>query len=563
MSDKNHFALAEKAIAALLIAWGLLHFAIFYLVMAPTSLWIDEIRSVRDFASQGLWTTLSTYPEPNNHIFYNALQSFVLNPEQLYDPQRARLLSFIFALGSILLVAVFLCRRQRFIEAGLSVLLLGSSVKLLSIVCAARGYGLQMLLITGLALTLWTSEQPQQKKNLWLAGALVVLVIWTAPSILLAIAPFGVLSIILTKPYKPILIMWVGAAAATMLVHAPVLAQFIEVYTTFSDTHGALFNGWQALAAISSDYFGDANLVALFIGLAIAFGCSLCTAKQKDASPAIWLGAFVAAVTLGWISDNPPPRVFTPLAAVVWLSAFISIGGMVRGLKRPTAQAGVATTAIAAVLLLIPRTRALGDYVYHPMENWLGVAEFIELAYPPGTPVWCSSRPELLDLYLPDAYPLLDSFDEARYRGGALVVVDTKMPPTQPLPTAVFSGTIMVPIPQVREREQSIYLTLPSPLATAASRDQPGFAIKQTDAKQPVHALLHIGDASLFKESLVVENDRSLTPTDNLVWRYSGIEVIVVRRPILGLAVPGELANEPVCAIFALPSKQPQLCSEE
>lgn len=45
--------------------------------MATTSMWNDELYSIRHFSQQGIFTAWTDYHVPNNHILFNMLASFV------------------------------------------------------------------------------------------------------------------------------------------------------------------------------------------------------------------------------------------------------------------------------------------------------------------------------------------------------------------------------------------------------------------------------------------------------------------------------------------------------
>lgn len=550
MSYTRHLDIAEKAVASLLIGLGLIHFAVFVGIMAPTSLWIDEIISIRDFSGQGLAASITRYPEPNNHIFYNALQSLILNGSD-YDPVRARMLSILATLGGIVLMAHFLWRHGKTVEAGLAVLAIGASNFLLKELCQARGYGLQFFLLILLAVILWRDEESNSASRLWFGGLVVALLVWTAPSILLVLAPFGLLHIALSASRRRLFIMWSVAALISIGLYSPVLPSMLKAFTSFEEQHGALFNDWLTLGSISAHYFNEPFHAALFILLIISLAASLCIAKQKLRSPINWLAAFAIALALGWLSGNPPSRVYAPMAGVVWLSACFSLGTVTRQMKSPTARRITSVAAILLMFALLPGARQIGGYRYLPREDWQGVADFITTTYPPGTEIWCTSRGSLLELYLPASYPLITEVDKNRFHQGHQLLVDTRSSPSQPLPNIDYTGAFSAVIPQVRGDGQVIIFK-PSPsLPTIALPESPEYVLKQADPKLTVYSLIHIGGVPFLEKCFILELDHTLTPAGDQLSHGDKLEILEIKRPILGLATPVNMQSETIHATYA------------
>ena len=160
----------EALVALSLALFGLAHLVLHMHAMATTGLWNDEIASIRDFSGNGLWTTLTHYPAPNNHIFFNALNA-LMDWADPYQPLRARAWSFA-AMGALFGIGVFgFARRGSFLEAGLYAHLVFMSSELIALGLHARGYGLMALFTLLTALCVWRHErEPARPARLTIGG---------------------------------------------------------------------------------------------------------------------------------------------------------------------------------------------------------------------------------------------------------------------------------------------------------------------------------------------------------------------------------------------------------
>ena len=74
--------------------------------MATTSLWNDELYSIAYYSAKGpLFTMTSESYSPNNHIFFNLLNSVTPGHDR-FDPVRARFWSWVFVILAFLLIIV-------------------------------------------------------------------------------------------------------------------------------------------------------------------------------------------------------------------------------------------------------------------------------------------------------------------------------------------------------------------------------------------------------------------------------------------------------------------------
>ncbi len=148
MSRNAAIALTTLAIAAYLL-WGV-HYA-------GVDLWWDEISSLSEYALVELKSTLTTYPDPNNHNLFNLVNNVwtrVLGARDLFGGLEhvvaMRLLQWLVGLGSLLYV--FLVGR-RFLGRGAGVLalvFLVTCMPFLNFAMQLRGYALSMFLAAGL-----------------------------------------------------------------------------------------------------------------------------------------------------------------------------------------------------------------------------------------------------------------------------------------------------------------------------------------------------------------------------------------------------------------------------
>jgi len=546
----------EPIFAAGLAGIGCLHAVLFAWVMLPSSLWIDEIISIRDYSGQGAWTTLSTYAEPNNHIFFNLLQA--LGPAGgSFASLPARSLSALATIALIGMAGVFFWRRHRVFEAGLVVLVLGASYDFLAVALEARGYGLQSLLVLAILILGWDLvEQTRTKTRAtgrWLGiGIGGVLAIWTVPSILLLFAPAAIFAFFLPLPKRTLWVLAGTTGIALFLLHLPLLPEFIAAYREVGDAHGRHFEGMGALRQLGDIFFGPIPVVGrwLLIG-GVTVGLLFGVRRGSGTGPAaFWLVSLAAAIGLAALWQVPPPRIFVPAQPVFWLCAIWIGGTLVRRLTVPKARVTCAAGGLALLAVLNPDIRRPGEVPYVPVENWKGVAELIATAYPPPLVVNTPARPELLALFLPPGYTAQAVPPDPLTVDRDVVWVDNHFSPEPRLTPDDFAAPVkLVKVPQLRMGYQAVFF----PWADAVSaqpldpNDAGSGSIYRPTTNAPVHACVLervTPKTALPIPAFVIESDGSLTRVDDEWVGYEGCFILPLGRSIQGVVLPVNPSSE-------------------
>ncbi|PKQ67422.1 ArnT family glycosyltransferase [Raineya orbicola] len=150
---------------------------------------MDEAFSWLFFASQGASVTLTHYPVPNNHLFYNLTTCFwnILVSDNILALRLTSLLSFW---GLLVIVFAFFLRKSNFQVAYLTLLLagLGFSQSVFSV--QGRAYMFEALCIFIAFFALLMYLQNYHSLYLWLFGFACVFGFWAVPVFLYAMLSF-------------------------------------------------------------------------------------------------------------------------------------------------------------------------------------------------------------------------------------------------------------------------------------------------------------------------------------------------------------------------------------
>lgn len=164
---------------------------VFSLTMVVWWLWqmkaayaTDEVFSAIHFASKPLFLTISYYPLPNNHIFFNAINHwFIYFTDDLVFTGRliagfaiAWMMKDIYIFTNNLL-------KNKLIRIAIILLLL-TIFPIFGFATQARGYGLHLLLSWVSFVNIYQYNQNHQKKYLTYFGFVAALGLWTIPSFL-------------------------------------------------------------------------------------------------------------------------------------------------------------------------------------------------------------------------------------------------------------------------------------------------------------------------------------------------------------------------------------------
>lgn len=174
--------------------------------------WYDEVMSLEEFILVPLQKTVTDYPAPNNHIFFNLLMNVWLNVFGIDTFAQAadnvfivRALPLLFCLLTMLYVYK---TGKRFFNAAtglLSLIILLTSIPYYNFALQVRGYGLSIMFCSMLLYYgLWFYNNPSKGRGLAIA-ILTALLLYTIPSnlyaVLSAMAVLGIVFIDQCRKY--------------------------------------------------------------------------------------------------------------------------------------------------------------------------------------------------------------------------------------------------------------------------------------------------------------------------------------------------------------------------
>ena len=394
----------EACIGLALASLGFAHLVRIIVAMTTTGLWSDEIVSIEEFSSQGLWTALTTYPAPNNHIFFSAMTS-VLPWNEVYAPGVARFWSIIATLMLAVSGAWVFARQKSFIEAGILIHLLLMSHEFIALCLQARGYGFLALFALLSGLLAWRHEQdPDLPGAIVGIGALSWLGMWTMPSYVLFAAPL-MASAAMSGPKIRNIGFGLATGAATLLVYFPVISDVLSVNRTYGSEWGHQLDTVDEVAdALRLYLFDDASLIwgpndtAIFL---IWIGLAAFTIRRSDTSESRAAFKLMASasflVAVAYLMGTPPPRILLPGIVAFCLASVLVFRDRLRPSKDVSKRV---LFAVAIAAILIPHNvKTLRRFDFVPRERWKTIGEFIDHLLPENMPVAVPFRAQQLALY--------------------------------------------------------------------------------------------------------------------------------------------------------------------
>ncbi|NLF24328.1 MAG: hypothetical protein GX589_01545 [Deltaproteobacteria bacterium] len=434
----------ELLCAVLICLASILYAARYFYAMGTASLSNDELYSIMHFSSQGVWTVITDYHVPNNHIFFNLLQALTPGSAS-YDPLRARLWSFIFMTAAAALIAHFFWARKIPLAGALTVFLFFNP-NLLDLGLQSRGYGALFFCAVGSVSALVGYFEKENGLNLIFLLILTVLGAWTVPIYILFAAPL-LLCLYLCFRTKQILLGGLAASATLALLYAPVARQLLRESAGYAEAWGGTFlsiaavvEAWQ----LSLMPLAPFELAALLLAVAIAAPFLL----SRRVGPAQTIQALrmlsISAVVffmLCLLLKTPPIRTTCFVTVPLMMVGTCSFGLWMRA-RWPN----VATVLVSVVLLvstLWVNCYRLSTFKLIPLENWRRTAKVIQKRFPPGTQVYANFRPHFLRVYLAEEYPITGQFAPQAFASRKMIVVSNplekaaeRFDPTSEFPSA-------------------------------------------------------------------------------------------------------------------------------
>jgi len=428
--------LIELVFSLAMLGAALPYLANFVKTMATTSLWNDELYSIVHFSGRGPFTTLTDYHVPNNHIFFNLLNSLTPGAGS-FEPWRGRLWSFgaIAMLLGLILYEFF--RRRHYLAGALVFQIVAVNYVQLDLDLQGRGYAILALCGVGLTFALWRYlEQPTKK---WLITMLVLTVLgtWTVPTFIFFAGPL-LLLLFLYQAKREIFIIGLITAGIIALLYLPVVGEVIHQSATFADSNGQEYSTVTAVFTTLKEYlfhpyvwgikFRDGVVFALLGGL---FLLPLLTPlRQENKAEIKTLRLLIGAVAIFFILCLLMETVVIRATAFVVLPMFLGYIFIASFyFYQPKLQSlRPLITVIIAVYFILHSFQQFNSFRFTPIENWLGTARYIERTFPKGTEVYITtSGAEYLSGYLSPAYPLTTTFDAKKFAEGQSVAVDARV----------------------------------------------------------------------------------------------------------------------------------------
>ena len=151
--------------------------------------WWDELISIKDYALVSFEATITTYPDPNNHVLFNLINNLYTRLfmdrdfyEILDSMYILRALQAFFALVTIyysyLIVKKFFSKNNATIVVGV----LCSTVPFLNFSLQLRGYNISMMFTVMLIFHAWNYFDGKKKIDVVVVSLLVFLLLYTTPS---------------------------------------------------------------------------------------------------------------------------------------------------------------------------------------------------------------------------------------------------------------------------------------------------------------------------------------------------------------------------------------------
>jgi hypothetical protein len=385
----------------------------------------DEAWTYLLYASQSLWTALSDYSAPNNHVFHSLL-AWISTRLFGAAPWTLRLPALL--AGSALVIAEYLAaRRLAGREAGLVAMALAASSPILVLYSTnARGYVIICLAFVVLLL-LGTMILERDEPELWVSfGVVTALGLYTAPVMLY---PAGGVSIwLLVERFRAaglrgalamlprMIAAGLVAATITIAAYSPVIAR---------QGAGAVLHNRFVLALTWPRFFEELPEFARTLRESLTMGRSLPVIglmalaalvsfvpddrnRRRRLTLALAVAAWCAVLMVA--TRRPPPaRVWLFLVPLAYLYVGAGVGYVLAGAGR---QLGVASAGLAGVAALAIALAVSGEIVARRLvsdsdeTDWLGtrngpaVVEYLRTELRPGDELVYGGIGASLDYYL-------------------------------------------------------------------------------------------------------------------------------------------------------------------
>jgi hypothetical protein len=424
--------------------------------MASTSLWVDELYSIKEYSAKGPSFTMTHYI-PNNHIFFNLLNSLTPGRDR-FNPLRARLWSVVFVALAFLIIIVSQALAGQLFEGSFQSFLFLANLANLDLILQARGYS--VLAFAALLCIILTWDYFRRPSLVPFVGmALAVWVgAWSVPIFLFfGGALFSVL-LIYSRDWRW-LVSGAFALALIGLVYWPVRNAVLESARSYGGEWGTEFKTWAAIGDIFSRYLcfrvSDWLTFLIVTLVTVAFLSGHIKSPAEKASLCLGL-AILLSFTVCLKMQTPLKRTMAFTVVPFGFIATTLLARFLRSVAPRWQRLGIMFGITIAALVFAGHVQKTFHFV--PMEAWLETARTIERRFPKGTEVAAQFRPELLSLYLSPDYPMTKQFDPAKFMAAKQIVVDSSFMPERRFQiNQLPRGYAETPVRQRRGGKQTIY----------------------------------------------------------------------------------------------------------
>ena len=507
---------AELVTALLMIVPVIYYLGLWIWAMATTSLWTDELYTITKFSSQGLGTVLTDYHAPNNHIFFNLLNSITPGSGS-YHPLRARLWSFLAISGAIVVTLVFYFRRQAFLAGALTLCVLGASWNHLNLMLQARGYGILAFCALATSLTLISYLHSHKVSFLFALTLLSVIGTWTVPTYSFFA---GILLIVLFffERDRKSLIAVLTFGVAILMIYLPIARQIIQVSTNYAGRWGEEYAAISAVFHTIQYYlFPTLELRLIFL----IFCCFLCLPfllwridDYEGRAYQIIALSTVLFFTACLFLETPAQR---SVAFIIFPIGVVIVGNVI---KIYNYQKVKYFRPVLCIVLLIFFRPIIEDKIasvrvwFAPTENWMGSAELIKAAFPENKRIYCNFRANLLQKYLIGDYQYYnddsDQFDPQKFIHSKIIFLDSHPGKGDRFDSEEFTqNAIEIRIPQIRGKGRYQTIAYVPPRNSGIKR-------------------VFVSNENCFSNNMPLENGQNNWPIINSCFNYINKSVLTI-----------------------------------
>lgn len=417
-------------LVAVILAAGLSFFARYLQAMATSSLWADEIWSATRYAGEGPLTVLTRYDEPNNHVFFNLLNSLPPGRGSV-APLRARMWSMAAAAALLAWLLASFHRRRAFAWGLLPFLLFAAGPEFLDLTLQARGYGILALFALAASTAAAEHVRTGRTRALVLLAGASLLGIWTVPTFAFFVGPLWLLLWAAVRGVR-VPVAAAAAAACSIAVYLPILRNLLRQLSHFGAEWGREYGTLGAVKVTVVQYLlhplvvgrtlDRLALVVLAAGLGAVVALAWREEPVEGRAAAVVLGASALFLAICLALQTPVIRstafVVVPIAFGGTLAAAAASRGVPVRFGRWAALAGLSLLALRGIAVS-------RSFSFRPMEAWMEMSALLSETFPDGTPFFVSHEAQYLELYLPRRNARVRDFDRSSFAKGEELYLDT------------------------------------------------------------------------------------------------------------------------------------------